>query len=86
MPPLKILYHDQDPVRLTLENYIEVKKDLRLFLAGEIGRYLTHAGSYEKLSLLLNKSPLYVRMIVNRQSSIEKLEKLLKECQKKIKL
>ena len=86
MPPLKILYHDKEPVKLTLENYAETKKDLRLFLAGEIGKYLTHAGSYEKLSLMLGKSNLYVRMIINRKSTIEKLETLLKECQDKVKL
>lgn len=86
MTALKILYHDKESTTLTLENYAEAKKDLRLFLAGEIGKYLTHAGSYEKLSLLLGKSNLYVRMIINRTSSIEKLEKLLKECQKKVKL
>ena len=74
------------PIKVTSENYIELKKDLRLYLAGEIGKYLNYAGSYESLSYLLNRSKLYVRKIIDRKASIEKLEKLMIECQTKIKL
>lgn len=70
---------------ITEKNYKETRTGLKLYLAREIGLYIHRAGSMEKLSLLLNRSITYVRIIFDRNPSIEKLEGLLEECRRKIK-
>jgi hypothetical protein len=70
---------------ITEKNYKETRTGLKLYLAKEIGLYIHRAGSMEKLSLLLNRSITYVRIIFDRNPSIEKLEGLLEECRRKIK-
>lgn len=70
---------------ITEKNHKQVKTDLRIFYAGEIGRFINRAGSMEKLSLLLNRSITYVRIILDRNPTLEKLESLYEECRRKIK-
>jgi hypothetical protein len=67
------------------KNYKEKRTELKLYLVKEIGLYIHRAGSTEKLSLLLDRSITYVRIILDRNPSIEKLEDLLDECRRKIK-
>jgi hypothetical protein len=70
---------------ITSKNYKEVRTELKLYLAKEIGLYIHRAGSTEKLSLLLDRSITYVRIILDRNPTIEKLESLLEECRRKVK-
>ena len=70
---------------ITDKNFSDKKKELRLFLAGEIGKYINRAGSAENLSLLLDRSETYVRMILKRKATTERLENLWNECKEKIK-
>ena len=82
---MSIFHQDKQCIEaITKNNYNIIKKNLILYLIGEIGIYVKSSGSMEKLSLLLNRSKLYVRMIIGRKSSIEKLETLLDECRRKI--
>ena len=67
------------------KKYLDAKTELRLFLVGEVGRYINRAGSTEKLSLLLGRSLTYVRVILDREPTLERLELLWKECKEKIK-
>lgn len=66
------------------KNYKEARTELKLYLVREIGLYIHRAGSTEKLSLLLNRSITYVRIILDRNPTIEKLESLLEECRRKV--
>ncbi len=70
---------------ITEKNYAETRTELKLYLAKEIGLYIHRAGSMEKLSILLDHSITYVRLILNRNPTIEKLESLCNECKRKIK-
>ena len=70
---------------ITNKNYKEARTELKLYLVREIGLYIHRAGNTEKLSLLLNRGITYVRIILDRNPSIEKLEGLLEECRRKIK-
>ena len=65
---------------ITDKNHKPVKHDLRIFYASEIGRFINRAGSQENLSILLGKSKTYVRMILNREATTERLESLYEEC------
>ena len=67
------------------KNHKQVSTELKLYLAKEIGLYIHRAGSMEKLSLLLDRSITYVRIILDRNPNIEKLESLVEECRRKIK-
>ena len=70
---------------ITEKNYKEARTELKLYLVREIGLYIHRAGSMEKLSLLLDRSITYVRIILDRNPNIEKLESLVEECRRKIK-
>ena len=70
---------------ITEKTYKQARTELKLYLVREIGLYIHRAGSTEKLSLLLDRSITYVRIIFDRNPSIEKLEGLLEECRRKIK-
>lgn len=72
-------------VFITEKNYKEARTELKLYLAKEIGLYIHRAGNTEKLSLLLDRSITYVRIILDRNPTIEKLEGLLEECRRKVK-
>jgi len=69
---------------ITSKNYKEARTELKLYLVREIGLYIHRAGSTEKLSLLLNRSITYVRIILDRNPTIERLESLLDECRRKV--
>ena len=69
---------------ITNKNYKQARTELKLYLVKEIGLYIHRAGSMEKLSLLLDRSITYVRIIFDRNPSIEKLEGLLEECRRKV--
>ena len=69
---------------ITEKTYKQTRTELKLYLVQEIGLYIHRAGNSEKLSLLLNRSITYVRIILDRNPSIEKLESLLDECRRKI--
>ena len=70
---------------ITEKTYKQTRTELKLYLAREIGLYIHRAGNTEKLSLLLNRGITYVRIILDRNPNIEKLESLLEECRRKIK-
>ena len=70
---------------VTEKNHENIKTELRLFYAGEIGKAINRAGSMEKLSMLLGKSSTYVRMTLSRETTTEKLESLYNECKEAFK-
>ena len=69
---------------ITHKNYKQTISNLRLFFIGEIGNHIKQSGSMEKLSILLGRSITYVRIILDRNPDIDKLQKLYEECKKKL--
>lgn len=70
-------------VKITDENYAEIKAALKRFLILQIERYSIKAGSIEALGLRLGQSEKYAQMTLKR-GSFSVLERLWKECVEKI--
>lgn len=71
-------------MKITKDNFDNVKNSLREFLESEIERYIEIAGSKNKLGEALGYSTKYVNMIQAR-NSFEGLEYLWRECRTKLK-
>lgn len=70
-------------MKITAENYCDIKFQMSQFLNSEIGRYVEKSGSRIKLSLFLGESEKFVEMIIKRQS-FSALERLWKRCREKM--
>lgn len=71
-------------MKITKDNFDDVKNSLRVFLESEIERYVGIAGSKNKLGEALGHSTKYVNMIQTR-NSFEAMEVLWRECQQRLK-
>jgi len=71
-------------MKITKENYDEIKSSMAEFLNAEIARYVKFAGSREGLDAKLGRSNRHSTMILKRQS-FSALERLWRECKNKIK-
>jgi hypothetical protein len=66
-------------MKITNENYDEIKSSMAEFLNTEISRYVKLAGSRENLDAILGRSDRHSTMILKRQS-FSALERLYKGC------
>lgn len=73
-------------LRVSHENFDEIKMCLREFLIEEIESYIKNAGGKQALSLKLGKEEAYVHLKYKRalRGSFSGLEKLYRECRGKI--
>lgn len=73
-------------MKITKQNYEEIKKSMREFLIAEIEKYIKKAGDKKRLSLMLNHEDSYVWKKYKRAllGSISGLDKLYRECLEKI--
>lgn len=71
-------------MKITKDNFDDIKNSLREFLDSEIERYVELVGSKNKLGEALGHSTKYVNMIQSR-NSFEAMEELWRECQQRLK-
>lgn len=73
-------------MKITKDNFDDIKKTEREFLISEIEKYIVAAGSKKELSLALGKEMSYVHKKYKRaiRGNTAGLEKLYKECIEKI--
>lgn len=72
-------------MKITADNYDELKAAMDTFLRAEIDRYVEHAGGKRALAAALGKSCTYIIMAL-RRDSIVGLEEVWRECRAKLKL
>jgi hypothetical protein len=68
-------------MKITNDNYDEIKSSMAEFLNAEISKHVKLAGSRENLDLRLNRSDRHTTMILRRQS-FSALERLWRECKR----
>jgi hypothetical protein len=68
-------------MKITNDNYDEMKSAMAEFLNAELSRYVKLAGSRENLDTMLNRSDRHTTMILRRQS-FSALERLWRECKR----